>query len=121
MISKKELHKNINLDITAIIEAEGNSDLVRIKLLELDGHENIELGSFGVLTDVSFKGGDTSKKIPIIAVVDKYNGENILSWKFHESVEDYSLVREWLTYNYPNAKIFDKHQFKELIKYCEGV
>lgn len=121
MINKKELHKIINLDIAAIIEVDGNSDLVQTKLLEIDGHENIELGGFGVLTNAGFKDRDTSKKVPIIAVVDECNGKKILSWKFHKGIKDYSLVREWLEYHYPNANIFEKHQIKDLIKYCEGL
>lgn len=118
MINKKELHEIINYDVVAVIE--DNLELTKIKAFHLEGHEKLDLGETGVLTSAGFKDGDISKSIPIIAVVHKYNGKNILSWSFYEGCKDYDLVKKWLQYHYPKAIIFDSLQTEDLFRYCEG-
>lgn len=116
MISQKRLHKNIDYDVTAIIE--GGSELSRIKAFKTKGHDKLELGGFGVLTNTGFTDCEELQLIPIIAVVHKYDGKNVLSWDFYNGGEDYGVVNEWLKYNYPTAKIFNQSQIKDLLEYC---
>lgn len=118
MISQKRLHKNIDYDVAAIIE--GGSELSRTKAFKTKGHEKLELGSFGVLTNTGFIDCEELQLIPIIAVVHKYDGKSILSWDFYKGYKDYGVVNEWLKHNYPTAKIFNQSQIEDLLDYCDS-